>query len=143
MSSPPSPESSVAANLPIEDEEDATDIPLTMAASVVLTSLPRDAAHALEGAGELGVAKVQVRLLPVGAAPALKQQKFMIRSSQRFEVVVSSLRNKLRLGAHESLNCYVNSVFAPAPDEGVGNLWRCFKTNEELVVAYSITPAFG
>ena len=39
---------------PISDDEDtAADLPLTMAASVVLTSLPRDAAKALEGAGEL------------------------------------------------------------------------------------------
>ncbi|RMZ90014.1 hypothetical protein DV736_g2766, partial [Chaetothyriales sp. CBS 134916] len=41
------------------------------------------------------------------------------------------------------LFCYVNSVFAPGLDEGVGNLWRCFKTDEVLVVAYSVTPAFG
>jgi ubiquitin-like protein ATG12 len=25
---------------------------------------------------------------------------------------------------HESVFCYVNSVFAPGLDEGVGNLWR-------------------
>ncbi|RMZ84554.1 hypothetical protein DV737_g1226, partial [Chaetothyriales sp. CBS 132003] len=41
------------------------------------------------------------------------------------------------------LFCYVNSVFAPGLDEGLGNLWRCFKTDEVLVVAYSVTPAFG
>lgn len=60
--------------------------------------------------------------------------------------------------------CYVNSVFAPGLDEGVGGLWKvctqrtakgrvvrgvmlmgmqCFKTKDELVVAYSTTPAFG
>jgi len=38
-------------------------------------------------------------------------------------------------------------VFAPGLDEGVGGLWKCFKTgfqgDEQLVVGYSMTPAFG
>ncbi|PZD04448.1 hypothetical protein A1F97_07390 [Pyrenophora tritici-repentis] len=39
------------------DEEDTQEAPLTMAASVVLTHLPRDASKALENAGGLGVQK--------------------------------------------------------------------------------------
>lgn len=78
-------------------------------------------------------------------------------------------------GGNESVFCYVNSVFAPGLDEGVGALWRvslrlkgawlrgvwrggrdgeigmgcglmwwqCFKTDDQLIVAYSMTPAFG
>jgi len=39
---------------PIPDEKEAdADLPLTMAASVVLTGLPKDAKSALEGAGEM------------------------------------------------------------------------------------------
>ena len=71
------------------------------------------------------------------------------------------LRRKLGLQDHESVFCYVNSVFAPGLDEGVGNLWRvglhgkqgklililtpwqCFRVGEELVVSYSVTQAFG
>jgi hypothetical protein len=37
---------------------------------------------------------------------------------------VRNLRRKLGLQDHESLFCYVNSVFAPGLDEGLGNLWR-------------------
>jgi hypothetical protein len=36
-----------------EDEETAADIPMTMAASVILENLPKDAHAALETAGEL------------------------------------------------------------------------------------------
>lgn len=39
--------------------------------------------------------------------------------------------------------CYVGSVFSPGLDEGVGNLWSCFRQGEELVVGYAISPAFG
>lgn len=82
------------------------------------------------------------------------------------------VRKKLQLKDHESVFCYVNSVFHPSLDENVGNLWRvsggmtcisifaearllevvrvttdifvqCFKTGDELVVSYSVTQAFG
>ncbi|OCK91518.1 ubiquitin-like protein [Cenococcum geophilum 1.58] len=110
---------------PISDDEDtAADLPLTMAASVVLTSLPRDAAKALEGAGELKQDKVTVRFQPVGSAPHLQQRVFKVSSAQRFETVVRFLRRRLGVRDSDSVFCYVNSVFAPGLDEGIGNLWR-------------------
>lgn len=39
------------------EEDDKTEAPLTMAASVVLTNLPRDASKALETAGNLSIEK--------------------------------------------------------------------------------------
>lgn len=66
---------------------------------------------------------VTIRLHPIGAAPQLRQKLFRISASNRFETVVMFLRKKL--GAeHGAVFCYVNSVFAPGLDEGVGNLWR-------------------
>ncbi|KAF2453789.1 ubiquitin-like autophagy protein Apg12-domain-containing protein [Lineolata rhizophorae] len=135
--SPPRPSS------PSSSSSSNADLPLTTAASAVLTALPRDTRAALSSAGELGLPKVTVRLQPVGSAPALRQRVFKVGSGARFETVVRSLRRKLGARDHESVFCYVNSVFAPGLDEGVGNLWRCFKTKDELVVAYSVTPAFG
>ena len=38
---------------PLEEDDTAADLPLTMAASVVLESLPKDAHSALQKAGEL------------------------------------------------------------------------------------------
>ncbi|EMC99504.1 hypothetical protein BAUCODRAFT_63570 [Baudoinia panamericana UAMH 10762] len=128
---------------PIEDDDNAAEMPLTMAASVVLEQLPRDAHKALETAGELEQAKVTIRLSPLPNTPQLRQPRFKCSSNQRFEAIVRFLRRKLGLQDHESVFCYVNSVFAPGLDEGVGNLWRCFKTGDELVVSYSITQAFG
>ncbi|KAK7550014.1 ubiquitin-like autophagy protein Apg12-domain-containing protein [Phyllosticta citricarpa] len=131
---------------PAADDND-TDMPMTMAASVVLAQLPRDARGALEKAalGPEGarVEKVTVRFRPVGAAPLLRQPVAKVSASSRFETVVRFLRRRLGVQDSASVFCYVNSVFAPGLDEGVGNLWRCFKTKDELVVAYSITPAFG
>lgn len=52
--SPPSASPDAAEE---EDEETGADLPLTMAASVVLDHLPKDAHKALETAGELEQAK--------------------------------------------------------------------------------------
>ncbi|KAI9370044.1 ubiquitin-like autophagy protein Apg12-domain-containing protein [Aspergillus egyptiacus] len=130
-------------NATIPDDEHGADLPLTMSASVVLTSLPRDAHQALADAEAIDTGKVTVRFQPLASAPILKTRVFKISASQKFETVVSSLRKKLGCKPTDSVFCYVNSVFAPGLDEGVGGLWRCFKTDDQLIVAYSMTPAFG
>ncbi|KAK0266635.1 Ubiquitin-like protein [Friedmanniomyces endolithicus] len=95
-----------------------------MAASVVLDHLPKDAHRALETAGELEQDKVTIRLSPLPNTPQLRQPRFKCSSNQRFEHIVRFLRKKVGLEDHESVFCYVNSVFSPGLDEGVGNLWR-------------------
>jgi ubiquitin-like protein ATG12 len=47
------PETASPTDLPDEDDDHGGDMPLTMAASVVLDQLPKDAHKALETAGEL------------------------------------------------------------------------------------------
>ncbi|CAI6318818.1 unnamed protein product [Periconia digitata] len=127
-----------------ENETEAeAEAPLTMAASVVLTNLPRDASKALDEAGRLGVEKVTIRLQPIGSAPPLKQRVFKLSASSRFEVIVRQLRKKLGVKPHESVHCYIGNVFSPGLDEGVENLWRCFKQGDELVVGYALSPSFG
>ncbi|CRK25472.1 hypothetical protein BN1708_004023 [Verticillium longisporum] len=54
------------------------------------------------------------------------------------------LRKKLKVQSTDSVFCYVNSAFAPSLDEVVGNLHGCFKDmSDQLVISYSMTPAFG
>lgn len=69
-----------------------------------------------------------IRFQPVGSAPHLKQRIFKVSSANRFETVVSFLTKKLAgvggEGSAGQVFCYVNSVFAPGLDEGVGGLWR-------------------
>ncbi|KAK7966565.1 ubiquitin-like autophagy protein Apg12 [Apiospora aurea] len=131
---------------PILDRPASPELPLTMTASAVLTALPRDASSALASAGDQleQPEKVVVRFKAVGAAPQLSREVRKITASQKFEAVVAHLRKALRVAPTEGLFLYVNSAFAPALDEVVGNLHRCFKdSSDQLVVAYSMTPAFG
>ncbi|KPM42540.1 hypothetical protein AK830_g3979 [Neonectria ditissima] len=153
MSDHPPPRESLPSSPspPTADADDGTpdrpaspDLPLTMSASVVLADLPRDASAALASAGTFLVDKVVIRFKPVGSAPALSQDVCKISAARKFEEVVRYLRRKLKCRDSDSVFLYVNSAFAPSLDEVVGNLHQCFKNaQEQLIVAYSLTPAFG
>lgn len=67
---------------------------------------------------------VTIHLKPLPNTPQLRQPRFKCSSNNRFEAIVRFLRKRLAVKDHESVFCYVNSVFAPGLDEGVGNLWR-------------------
>ncbi|KAI1005971.1 hypothetical protein K3495_g2248 [Podosphaera aphanis] len=109
-----------------------------------LTCQPQDILNALSTASSFQKAKVTVQFNAVGTAMRLRQNVCKISSTQRFEAVVLYLRKMLKVDQNENLFLYVNSSFAPALDEVVGNLHRCFKnSNDHLVVTYSVTPAFG
>jgi hypothetical protein len=87
---------------------------------------------------------VIVRVSPLPNTPQLRQPRFKCPSNQRFEYVVRNLRKKLGLQDHESLFCYVNSVFAPGLDEGIGNLWRVSRfcqvqLSEDVLTRYSVS----
>ncbi len=134
-----------------------------MTASTVLMTLPRDAAAALATAGGFDKEKVVVRFRPVGAAPPVRREVCKISATQKFEAVVAYLRRVLKVKDTDSVFLYVNSTFAPALDEIVGNLHRvrcpqrsrlgpqltivyvqCFKdSNDQLNVSYALQPAFG
>ncbi len=140
-----------------------------MTASTVLMGLPRDATSALDSAGGFDRDKVVVRFKAVGPAPALRRELCKFSATQKFEAVVAYLRRVLKVKESESIFLYVNSTFAPALDELVGNLQRvraaadrqsgtenqdvltdlgvcvqCFKdSSDQLNVSYSMTPAFG
>lgn len=103
---------------------------------MILTALPRDAASALSAAGEFPKPKVTVHFKAVGSAPAVRNQVCKISSTQRFEAVVSYLRRTLKVGPTDSVFLYVNSSFAPALDEIVGNLHRVRQPLLSLFINY-------
>lgn len=67
---------------------------------------------------------VIIRLKAVGSAPILQRDKYQISAPQKFEQVVVFVRKLLKCKPQDSVFLYVNSVFAPALDEVVGNLHR-------------------
>ncbi|KAJ3189172.1 hypothetical protein HDU85_002797 [Gaertneriomyces sp. JEL0708] len=87
--------------------------------------------------------KVIVHFRATGNAPILKQSFYKITATQKFQTVITFLRNQLGYGLQDPLFLYINSAFAPAPDEIVGNLFKCFGVEGNLIINYSITEAWG
>lgn len=85
----------------------------------------------------IDVNPVTVRFQPLPSAPMLKTRVFKVSASQKFETVVKFLRKKLDCKDTDSVFCYVNSVFAPGLDEGVGGLWRVSPTSKFYTNAQS------
>ncbi|ETN39436.1 uncharacterized protein HMPREF1541_05659 [Cyphellophora europaea CBS 101466] len=160
QASPPSSPS------PSSEDPLASDHPLSLSTSTLLTThVPTDARTALSHLSatlDPPTHKITVRFQATGDAPPLKQKVAKVSASHTFAVVVRFLRKRLYgdgggnqeggqqgkgkgkgEGEGDGLFCYVNRVFAPGLDEGVGNLWRCFKVDDQLIVYYSRTPAFG
>ncbi|KAI9101181.1 ubiquitin-like autophagy protein Apg12-domain-containing protein [Phlyctochytrium arcticum] len=88
-------------------------------------------------------AKVVVRFRATGSAPILKQTFYKITAAQKFQTVINFLRKELKYKSQDPLFLYVNSAFSPAPDEIVGNLFKCFGTDGNLIINYSTTAAWG
>ncbi|KAK9477600.1 ubiquitin-like autophagy protein Apg12-domain-containing protein [Lipomyces japonicus] len=116
---------------------------MTMAASVVLTTLPHSAAEALEKYAQPAIYKVSIRFRAIGSAPILKQPVARISAPQRFATVVKFLRKQLKCKEIDPLFVYINSTFAPALDQEIGYLYECFKIDGHLQVSYCTTAAFG
>jgi len=84
--------------------------------------------------------KVVILLKATGEAPKLKQDKYKVSAADKFGKVIDFLRNQLH---RESIFVYINSSFAPSPDELIADLFNLFGVNGRLVVNYAFTQAWG
>ncbi|KAF9432151.1 hypothetical protein BGZ76_011198 [Entomortierella beljakovae] len=87
--------------------------------------------------------KVVVRFQPIGNVPILKNKVYTITASNKFMAVIQFLRKQIDYKSSDPLFLYVNSVFSPAPDEIVLNLYKCFGIDGKLIVNYCASPAWG
>ncbi|SPO46474.1 probable Autophagy-related protein 12 [Moesziomyces antarcticus] len=101
------------------------------------------ALQALEQYKKKDSSKVVVRFKAIGNAPIMKTNYFRITAFNRFQAVIQFLRKELNFKPTDSLFLYINASFSPAPDDTVGNLYRCFGTENHLIVNYSTTAAWG
>lgn len=82
-SSSPSPSPSPSSAPPEAEQDHDAALPMTMAASVVLENLPKDATRALETAGELGIAKGKFVYPPIhpSSQPSIHQKANQLHTS--------------------------------------------------------------
>ncbi|KJE93076.1 hypothetical protein CAOG_03919 [Capsaspora owczarzaki ATCC 30864] len=87
--------------------------------------------------------KVIVQFRAAGNAPLMRQKKFKITASEKFQTVIEFLRKQLKFKPTDPLFLYINQAFSPAPDEIVRNLYQCFEIKGQLDIQYATTPAWG
>ncbi|ORY98109.1 autophagy protein 12 [Syncephalastrum racemosum] len=99
--------------------------------------------QALQQHRQKDTTKIVVRFHAIGNAPILKQSFYKIGAHNKFQAVIQFLRKELKYQGSDPLFLYINSAFAPAPDEVVGNLYKLFNTDGQLIINYCTTSAWG
>lgn len=85
--------------------------------------------------------KIMIRFAPIGSTPSIQPRVFKISSTQTMSTLNKFLCKKLK---HKgTLHLYIQNSFMPLPDEQIGSLYNLFKTNNELIISYCNTVAFG
>lgn len=92
------------------------------------------------GKKEVNTQKIQIKFQPIGSITQLKPSVCKISMSQSFAMVLLFLKRRLKM---DQVYCYINNSFAPSPQQNIGELWMQFKTNDELIVSYCASVAFG
>ena len=89
--------------------------------------------------------KVVVVLKPAGNAPILASNKIKISGSFKVYNLLEYLRKCLKnsLSENDNLFLYCNSNFSPTLTTQVIDLYNNFAINNELMVYYAITEAWG
>lgn len=120
-------------------EEEVVDDKVPMAVLVMIERLPPKKQVQLQRA-PYAQPKVSIRFMAIGLAPPLRPNVYNISSTQTVATLVRFLQKKLRM---DEVHLYVQSSFAPTPDETIGDLWESFRVGNELVVSYCHQVAFG
>lgn len=116
---------------------------LPMTASLILDKVPKATNEALERSQKTALTKqrkIQIKFQPIGSIAQIKPSICKISASQPFALVTTFLTRSLKV---KQVYCYVNNSFAPNPQQMVGDLWSQFKVDNELIVSYCGTVAFG
>jgi len=104
---------------------------------------PAEALNALQTYRVKDPAKVAIQFKAIGNAPIMRQNKYKINASYRFQAVILFVKKEIGWKAGVPLFTYINSSFSPTPDDIVANLFKSFATDGHLIVNYSTTAAWG
>lgn len=117
-----------------------TKIPLST--SIILEKkLPLQQQQEILNPQTIESSKITIRFVPIGSTPSIQPRVFKISSTQTISTLNKFLCKKLK---HKGiLHLYIQNSFMPLPDEKIGALYGLFKTNNELIISYCNTIAFG
>jgi ubiquitin-like protein ATG12 len=109
--------------------------------SVALSDIPKDK-ECRTISPDVPATKISVRLQSIGSTPAVRPKVFKVTSTQTVSVIVKFILKQLKLN-HESIHLYIHNSFQINPDEILADLYAMYKVNQELIISYCNTVAFG
>ncbi|GMM38986.1 Atg12 protein [Saccharomycopsis crataegensis] len=88
--------------------------------------------------------KILIRFQSIGSTRQIEPRVYKISNNQQFSSLIRFLHKKFKLGDRDGhVFCYIHNSFSPNPDEIIGDLFKNFAINNELVVSYCENVAFG
>lgn len=81
-----------------------------------------------------------IRLKNAGSAPIPKNPLIKINANERFAKVINYVKTKLVSG---NTFLYINGAFSPSPFAMIKDLYACFRVQNELIVNFALTEAWG
>lgn len=84
--------------------------------------------------------KITLRFTPIGSTPSITPNVLKISGDRTMVVISQFISKKLKT---KNVHLYIQNTFEPTPDELVYDLFRLFKTNNELIISYCLQVAFG
>ncbi|KAI5962365.1 ATG12 [Candida pseudojiufengensis] len=138
----------------IEDDTSHVESKIPLSTSLILEKLPQkdqvkihdvsptkqDRISQEQTKGSEPVIKINIRFQSIGSTNQIEPNIFKISSFQTISTINKFLCKKLKL---KTLHLYLQNSFSPSPDEKIGELYDAFKTNNELIISYCNTVAFG
>lgn len=97
--------------------------------------------HSLEsGKVSANTDKITIRFKPIGSTSPINPAIFKISPNQTISMILKFLCKRLKV---KYIYIYILNSFQPNPDEIVGELFKTFQVNNELIINYCNTMAFG
>lgn len=125
----------------IEEENVETKVPLST--SLILNKLPSQKQLQLSKiTNETSIYKVTIRFQPIGSTPSISPRVYKISSNQTISTINKFLIKRLKI-KNNLIYLYIQNSFQPNPDEKLGDLFNLFKINNELILSYCHSIAFG
>lgn len=84
--------------------------------------------------------KITIRFKPIGSTSPINPPIFKISPDQTISMILKFLCKRLKV---KFIYIYILNSFQPNPDEILGELFKTFQVNDELIINYCNTMAFG
>lgn len=116
-----------------------------LSTSIVLERLPQHQQQinkTIDKGRKGDINKITIRLQSIGSTPPIHPKVFKVTSTQPVSTIMKYIMKRLKLDRN-SIHLYIQNSFQINPDEILLDLYKMYKVNNELIISYCNSVAFG